>query len=302
MGIVILSLYHAPRLAWILSATGLGAAWTEIELVIPLAFVLRLSYMITVDAIHAGLTQGEFFLEYMPTVSLADGRCVGAEALARWRRPSAVVPPREFIPLIEGTPLSGLLTYWVIETVAKELGGWLRVHEEAHIGINVPPEILGRGGLEYAATKTGLGDLRRQIIMEVTERGLPDRLGVAALEAASQAGVRVALDDVTLSGANLAVLSRCTLDIIKIDRSLISQITPECPCPAWLGGLTALLQSTRVEVIAEGVETEAQVAALRASGISMAQGYYFSLPIPAEELKAYYSKAGGQPGRAGRCT
>ena len=210
--------------------------------------------MINLDAIRDGLAQGEFFLEYLPTVSLADGRCVGAEALARWRRPSGVVQPDEFIHLIEGTHLSGMLTYWVFETVAKELGDWLRAHKEAHIGINVPPEILGRGGLEYAATKTGLSEIRNQIILEVTERGIPDNLGVAALEAASRSGVRIALDDVTLTGTHLAVLSRCTLDMIKTDRSLVDQITPECPCPAWLSGLSALLQSTRVAVIAEGVE------------------------------------------------
>src|SRR5260370_18197901 len=103
------------------------------ELVISLAFVRRLSHMITVDAIHAGLAQGEFFLEYLPTVTLVEGRCVGAEALARWRRPSGLVPPDQFIPLIEETPVAGLLTYWVIETVAKELGEWLRAHEEAHL-------------------------------------------------------------------------------------------------------------------------------------------------------------------------
>ena len=187
-------------------------------------------------------SQGEFFLEYLPTVSLADGRCVGAEALARWRRPSGVVQPGEFIHLIEGTHLSGMLTYWVLETVAKELGDWLRVHKEANIGVNVPPEILGRGGLEYAATKTGLSEIRNQIILEVTERGIPDNLGVAALEAASRSGVRIALDDVTLTGTHLAILSRCTLDLIKTDRSLVDQITPECPCPAWLSGLSALLQ------------------------------------------------------------
>jgi sensor c-di-GMP phosphodiesterase-like protein len=252
------------------------------------------------DAIHAGLTRGEFFLVYMPTISLADGRCVGAEALVRWRRPSGVVPPGDFIPLIEGTPVSGLLTYWVMETMAHELGAWLRAHPDAHIGINVPPEVLGRGGLEYTATKAGLGDLKRQIILEVTERGLPDQLGVDALEAASRAGVRIALDDVTLSGANLAVLSRCTLDVIKIDRSLVAQIRPDWPCPAWLGGLTALLQSTHVAVIAEGVETEIQAGALRAAGVPMAQGYYYSLPLPAEGLKAFYTRAGGPPGRTER--
>jgi sensor c-di-GMP phosphodiesterase-like protein len=248
--------------------------------------------MISFDSIREGLAQGEFFLQYLPTVSLADGRCVGAEALSRWRRPSGVVQPADFIPLIEGSPLSGVLTYWVFETVAKELGDWLRAHKEAHIGINVPPEILGRGGLEYAAQKAGLMDVSRQIILEVTERGVPDQLGISALEAASRAGVRVALDDVTLSGANLAILSRCHLDVIKIDRSLVAQITPECPCPTWLGGLSALLQSTRVAVIAEGIETEAQATALRAAGIPMAQGFHYSHPISAEELKAFYSRAG----------
>ena len=77
--------------------------------------------MINIDEISAGLSRGEFFLEYMPTVNLADGRCVGAEALVRWRRSTGVVPPNEFIPLIEEHPLAGLLTYWVIETIASEI-------------------------------------------------------------------------------------------------------------------------------------------------------------------------------------
>jgi EAL domain-containing protein (putative c-di-GMP-specific phosphodiesterase class I) len=246
--------------------------------------------MITLDAIRAGLTAGEFFLEYMPIVSLADGRCVGAESLTRWRRASGVVQPDEFIKLIEGTHLSGSLTYWVIETMAKELGDWLRAHKDAFLTVNVPPEILGRGGLEYAAMKTGLSELINQIIIEVTERGIPDNLGVATLEAASRAGVRIALDDVTLSGINLAVLSRCPLDMIKTDRSLVDQITPDCLRPAWLSGLSALLQSTRMAVIAEGVETKVQAEALREAGIPMGQGYYFSPPLSAGKLKAYYGR------------
>jgi sensor c-di-GMP phosphodiesterase-like protein len=251
--------------------------------------------MISVDSIRAGLTDGEFFLEYMPTVSLTDGRCVGAEALARWRRATGVVQPGDFIPIVEGTYLSGMLTYWVLETVASDLGDWLRAHKETHIGINVPPEILGRSGLEYAATKTGLSEIRNQLILEVTERGIPDNLALATLETISRSGVRIALDDVTLTGTNLALLLRSTLDLIKTDRSLVDQITPECPRPAWLDGLSALLQSTKVSVIAEGVETAAQAEALRAAGIPMAQGYYFSRPISAEKLQAYYSRAAGQP-------
>jgi len=247
--------------------------------------------MVTVDAIRDGLAQGEFFLEYLPTVTLADRRCVGAEALTRWRRPSGVLQPVEFIPFIEGTHLAGTLTYWVVETVANELGDWLRLHKEAHVGINVPPEILGRGGLDYAVTKSGLSEIRNQIIIEVTERGVPDSQGLAALEAASRSGVRIALDDVTLSGTHLAVLSRCTLDMIKIDKSLVDQITSENPLPVWLAGLAALLHSTQIAVIAEGVESEVQVEALLAAGVRKAQGYYFSRPISAEQLKTYYPRA-----------
>ena len=254
-----------------------------------------MSAPLSLDAIRAGLNDGEFLLEYMPTVSLTDGRCVGAEALTRWRRASGLVQPAEFIGLIEGTHLSGALTYWVFETVAKELGDWLRAHSDAHIGVNVPPELLGRGGLEYVATKTGLSEIQNQIIIEVTERGIPDNLGVATLELASKSGIRVALDDVTLSGTHLAVLSRLALDMIKTDKSLVDQITPECPSPAWLIGLSALLQTTRVPVICEGVETAAQAQALRDAGIPMAQGYYFSRPLPAEELKAYYNARKAPP-------
>jgi sensor c-di-GMP phosphodiesterase-like protein len=251
----------------------------------------------TLEAIAAGLHDGEFFLEYMPTISLADGRCVGAEALTRWRRPSGVVQPGEFIGLVEGTHFSGTLTYWVFEAVARELGDWLRAHDDVHIGINVPPEILGRGALLYVTTKTGLSEIQNQIVIEVTERGIPDSLGVAALEAASRSGVRIALDDVTLSGANLAVLSRCAFDLIKTDKSLVDQITPDCPRPTWLAGLAALLQTTRLAVICEGVETAAQAQSLRESAIPMAQGYYFSHPLSADGLKAYYAAAIDRCGR-----
>jgi sensor c-di-GMP phosphodiesterase-like protein len=112
--------------------------------------------MFSLDEINAGLKSQEFFLEYLPTMSLSDNRCVGAETLIRWRHGDRVVPPLEFIPLVENTPLSGTLTYWVLETVAKELGGWMRDHDGIHISINVPPELLGRGGLRYTAEKSNL--------------------------------------------------------------------------------------------------------------------------------------------------
>ena len=105
--------------------------------------------MVTAADIQAGLERNEFFLEYQPVVSVADGRCVGCEALLRWRRLGRVVGPQEFIPLAEETAQGGLLTYHTIETVARELGPWLLARPHLFIGINIPPALLGRGGMGF---------------------------------------------------------------------------------------------------------------------------------------------------------
>ncbi len=243
------------------------------------------------SALEAGFARNEFFLEFLPTVSLVDGRCVGAEALARWRRPSGVVMPAAFIALLENTPMSGRLTYWVIDTVAAELSPWLRANPNVHVSINVPPEILGRGGLVYALEKSGLDEFSQQLVFEITERGVPDLLGLKALVGYPASGIRLALDDVTMSGANLAILTRCPFSIIKIDQSLVQQIGPENPCPEWLQGIAPLLQATQLDVIAEGVETEFQAAALKAHGVTLAQGFYFARPISAAGLAEFHARS-----------
>ena len=246
---------------------------------------------ITLDTVRSGLSAGEFFLEYLPTISLADGRCVGAEALVRWRRPSGIVPPSEFIPLTDNTPMSGRITYWVIDTVAAELKDWMRAHPQTHIGINIPPEILGRGGIEYAANNSGLLELASQIILEITERGVPDLLGIQAINENWGGGARLALDDVThVGGANLSVLARCNMHMIKIDGSLVAQISPDSPAPTWLAGISHLIKASQLEVIAEGVETAQQLAVLRDAGIQMAQGYHFSRPINASAFIAFHAQ------------
>lgn len=100
--------------------------------------------MTNLDEIHAALNNNEFFLEYLPIMALDSGRCAGAEALLRWQRPTGTAYPDDFVPLVEGTPLSGLMTYWVIERAATELGNWLREEDDVDLHVNVPPEILGR--------------------------------------------------------------------------------------------------------------------------------------------------------------
>ena len=245
--------------------------------------------MITVDELREAMDRGELFVEYLPIMALRERRCVGAEALVRWWHDGAVLYPSNFIPLIENTPMSGTITYWMIDTVATELGGWLGDHADAQISINVPPEILGRGGLEYAARRSGLRARADQIVLEITERGVPDRLGLAALNELADRGVRVALDDTTLSAVNLAVLTRCNFSVVKIDRSLTAQLQPGQPPPEWFTGLASLLRSTTLEVIAEGIETPYQATMLLEAGVELGQGFWFSMPLSASGLKEFYS-------------
>jgi sensor c-di-GMP phosphodiesterase-like protein len=251
--------------------------------------------MIRPVEIAEGLAKGEFYLEYLPILSLPDLRCIGAEALIRWRRADgSVVMPGEFIPCLESTPASGVLTYWVIETAATELREWLRSHPEVHLSLNIPPEVAGRGGVYYAAMKSGLAAMIPQLILEVTERGLPDALGLEGMLQARQLGIKIALDDVNLlGGANLAILSRCPFDIIKVDRHQLAMITPEMPSPEWLEGLTALIRSSRLMVIAEGVETAQQLEVLMQAGVQAAQGFHLSPPIPAADLISFHQRTNG---------
>jgi sensor c-di-GMP phosphodiesterase-like protein len=245
--------------------------------------------MIDLEMIRVGLDRNEFFLEYLPIVSLEPERCVGAEALLRWQRSTGVVFPDDFVRLVENTPLSGLLTYWVIDRVAAEMGDWLRKHDGVEMHINVPPEILGRGGLEYAAQKSGLYDVRHKLVLEITERGVPDQLGLHAIDLAARQGVRVALDDVRIDPASVMVLSRCNAQIIKIDKSVLLDNGVEGAMPRWAEALSVLLKTTDLEVIAEGVETAEQLAMLKTAGVRRVQGHYFSHPLRAAAFLDYCS-------------
>jgi sensor c-di-GMP phosphodiesterase-like protein len=250
---------------------------------------------VSLEAIRSAFDRREFRLEYQPIVSLRDGRCLGAEALTRWRQlDGRLLDAHAFMPSTDRTPLSGVITYWVIDTVAEQLGAWLDAHPAALVAINIPPEILGRGGLEYAAGKSGLRARARQVILEITERGIPDQLGLDALNAIPATGARIALDDTTLSGANLALLMRCHFDFVKVDHRLVHQLgsTDGDAAPAWLAGLTALFGTTGLQVIAEGIESEDQASRLRAAGVQWGQGRHLSPPLPVEEFVRYYERTG----------
>lgn len=250
--------------------------------------------MITVDAVHDAIFAADLFLEYLPTVRLADGQCVGCEALVRWRCGDEVIPPMDFIPLIENTPVSGLLTYWVIDTMGQEMGDWMRRCDDIHVAVNVPPEVLGRGGVEYAGYKANLLSVRNRVVLEITERGAPDRLGLEELKEIADRDVMIAMDDVAVDDVavdenNLLVLSRVPVDVIKVDRDFVASIGTDRATRS-MERLEALIAIGRHLVVAEGVEHAAQAKRLNEIGVQFAQGWLFSKPLRAEAMMDWHAR------------
>lgn len=239
------------------------------------------------DRIHNALKNDEFFVEYMPTMSLVEQRCVGAEVLMRWQLDDQIIPPLEFIPAVENTPLAGLLTFRNIEIVGKELGKWLETTENVHVGINIPPEILGRGGLLYALQNAGLENLAEKLVIEITERGFPDSQGLESLEFRGE--TRVAIDDFGAGDSNLRQLSRIEADILKIDKFFIDQIE-DGPVPKIVKAIVGYAQAMEFQIIAEGVENEHQATVLQDLGVPMAQGWLYSKSLRVDEFFKFFEK------------
>ena len=243
--------------------------------------------MKTLDQIKEALEGEEFFLEYQPIMSLTTGHCVGAEALIRWQHHGGLVPPDDFIPMIENTPLGGLVTYWTIERTSVDLRSWLEETPGAHLGINVPPDVIGRGGLLYALQKAGFGDLLDRIVMEITERGFPDRQALDALK--SRGPIRVAIDDYGTGDGNMKALSQIEADIIKIDKWFVDLIQERVPVPKAVSGLIAFAHAMGCEMVAEGVESQYQADVLSELGVHKAQGWLYAKSLSPDAFLSFYA-------------
>lgn len=240
--------------------------------------------------IEKAIDKNEFFLEYLPTLVLKNGRCAGAEALIRWRHDGKIIPPMEFIPLVEGTPLSGPLTYWVVEQVGRELESWLeRQTDSVHIGINVPPELFGRGGLEYAGKKANLDHVSNKVVLEVSERGIIDQLGIMDLNERLGRRTLIALDDVQLREINSVLLARIKVDIVKLDKAVTDLLDKPKVASRVTDTLKALASGPDLSIIAEGIETSEQVRRLVDFGIEYGQGYFYSKPISAKAFIEFFN-------------
>jgi diguanylate cyclase (GGDEF)-like protein/PAS domain S-box-containing protein len=250
--------------------------------------------------LRAALTRRELRLFFQPIVSLVTGEVVGAEALARWDHPvHGWVPPDRFITLAEDTGLIGPLGAWVLSEAARQVAAWRESVPAAaalEVSVNLSPLQLREPGL-VEAVDAALGEHGlppAALKLELTESSLVEDPATAAgvLRALKRREVQVYLDDFGTGYSSLSTLHRLPLDALKIDRSFVAGMdggsTGAQKGAEIVRTIVALARSLGVRVVAEGVESHEQLAALRALGCDFAQGYLISPPLPADEFEAAF--------------
>jgi len=237
--------------------------------------------------LRLALEQGEFLLHYQPIYDLAEGRLAGAEALVRWLHPRrGLVSPNAFIPLAEETGLIRDLGAWVLEQACLQLARWHQEGLDLYLGVNISsrqiPDALPLEWLQALATRHGLPPER--LVLEITEGVLlADTPRTKAwLEGVRDLGLRIALDDFGTGYSSLAYLKRFSMDSLKIDRAFVGDMERNPADRALVEAILAMARSLGLDVVAEGVENEGQLATLRRLGCRYAQGSHLSGPLPAE--------------------
>jgi diguanylate cyclase (GGDEF)-like protein/PAS domain S-box-containing protein len=242
-------------------------------------------------ALTHALKDGEFVLHYQPKVEVTGGQVVGLEALLRWDRPGfGLVPPSEFLYSLEESGLIVEVGRWVIAKTCEQIREWSRHGiDPVQVSVNVSELQFVRGDLEgdillaldtYEVPATLLE-------LEMPERSLTtstDRT-IGILVKLKAAGVQISIDDFGTGHSNLAYLRRFPIDKLKIDPSVIREVTRGPGAAAAALSIINMGRSLDLPVIAQGVETRPQLAYLRGHGCDQAQGFYFSPPLPAPELE-----------------
>ena len=242
----------------------------------------------------AAAGSGRFYLAYQPIVSLTTGEVRSVEALLRWQHPDrGPISPAEFVPLAEETGLIVPLGRWVLHAACQQAGAWRRVHGGAalRVAVNVAERQLRDPGF-VADVRAALAASRLPsgaLLLEITEGALmqePERVR-RTLVALKALGVQLALDDFGTGYSSLSYLQRFPIDVLKIDQSFVRGVASEEGDRAIARTVVALGQALGLHTVAEGVETEAQRAALAALGCDLGQGYLYARPLAEDDVLAF---------------
>jgi diguanylate cyclase (GGDEF)-like protein/PAS domain S-box-containing protein len=236
------------------------------------------------------LEEGNLVVYYQPEIGFASGSTVGAEALVRWQHPErGLVPPMEFIPAAEESDLILSMGRWILETACRDAAAWPETGGPAVISVNLSARQFRDPELEehiaHALRSSGLPASR--LCLEITETLLMTDVDRTAklLENVKSTGVLTAVDDFGTGYSSLAYLTQFPVDFLKIDRAFVEGLDKATDKRGKVvAAVIGLAERLGIKTIAEGVETEAQAAALRVLGCDIAQGFLFARPMPHNEF------------------
>jgi EAL domain-containing protein (putative c-di-GMP-specific phosphodiesterase class I) len=231
------------------------------------------------------LEEDQLVLHYQPKVDLKTGRIASMEALLRWEHPtSGLLPPESVLPVAGQSGLMPAIDDWVLRTACRQLQAW---HACGHRDLSVAVNLSGAGFMQPRLVRQLLnvtrecGIARDRLEIEVTECDVMDNIDNAAgvIRSLHDAGIRVTVDDFGTGYSSLNYLNRFPISTIKIDRSFVRDITSDADIATIVRGIIAMAHASGLEVVAAGVETEAQLAFLRKLQCDRLQGYLFSRPL-----------------------
>jgi diguanylate cyclase (GGDEF)-like protein len=251
--------------------------------------------------LRRAIERAELRLHYQPLVELETGAVVGMEALLRWQHPTrGLIPPLAFIPLAEETGLILPIGRWVLETACAQLHDWqhrLPAARDLALSVNLSARQFAQSDLvgTVAQILANTGVHPSQLELEITESIVMDQseASVARLQGLRGLGVRLVLDDFGTGYSSLAYLRRLPLDTIKVDRSFVSGLGEEPVDLPIVQTVIALAHGLGIDLVAEGIETQAQCEELRALDCDRGQGFWFARPLPSDEIEALLASATG---------
>ena len=244
------------------------------------------------SALWQALERAEFVLHYQPQVDLVSGAICGAEALLRWHSPElGAVAPVEFIPIAERSGLIGALGEWVMRQACLQLVAWRRAGLPAlRVGVNLAASQLRQPDLaerlqalllETGADPACLGiELTESMVMTDVEGA------ATVLRAIKNIGVQISLDDFGTGFSSLSCLSRLPIDVVKVDKSFVRDVTADAQDVSVTRAIIQMTHGLQMRAMAEGVETEGQLALLVAAGCDEVQGFWFSKAVAADDFAA----------------
>ncbi len=247
------------------------------------------------NALRKAVDNRELSLHYQPKFDLRSGDVVGVEALLRWQHPQlGAIPPDRFIPLAEESGLILALGAWMIDAATRQLSRWQVDGIDLALAINISTVQLNQHNLAEVignAIKTS-GCRANRMEIELTESSIMEAQERASgiLDELKALGVQIAMDDFGVGYSSFPYLRRLPIDSVKIDHSLIPDITTDADAAAIVSAILAMAHTLGLRVVAEGVETPEQLQFLRDRQCDIVQGYLFSRPLPEAELRRFLTE------------